>query len=53
VFGDNDASFTGQRAAYALANRLSAAGVPTAVRIPHHVGDFADPLPTPTDKATA
>lgn len=43
VFGDNDASFTGQRAAFALAARLKTMGVQAEVRIPEQLGDFADP----------
>lgn len=43
VFGDNDANFTGQMAAYSLANRLSLKGIKTEVRIPARVGsDWAD-----------
>ena len=50
VFGDHDASFTGQAAAFALAKRLNAQGVKAEVRIPDQVGDFADPIPS-TQKA--
>jgi putative DNA primase/helicase len=43
VFGDNDENFTGQMAAYALANRLALKGIKTEVRIPAKVGtDWAD-----------
>lgn len=43
VFGDNDENFTGQTAAYSLANRLSLKGIKTEVRIPAKVGtDWAD-----------
>ncbi len=41
VFGDNDTSFTGQAAAYALAKRLKLAGLDCEVRIPDR-GDWAD-----------
>ena len=43
VFGDNDENFTGQTAAYSLANRLALKGIKTEVRIPATVGtDWAD-----------
>lgn len=38
VFGDNDASGTGQAAAWALAKRLISGGVETEVRIPSRAG---------------
>lgn len=47
VFGDNDASFTGQRAAYVLAHRLAngKGKIPVEVRFPPEFGmDFADLL---------
>ena len=43
VFGDNDANFVGQAAAFALAKRLRIAGMDVEVRIPDAVGtDWAD-----------
>ncbi|CAG4889442.1 DUF7146 domain-containing protein [Paraburkholderia gardini] len=43
VFGDNDENFTGQTAAYSLANRLSLKGIKTEVRIPAKTGtDWCD-----------
>lgn len=43
VFGDHDASFAGQKAAYALAYRLHSKGMPVDVRIPETPGtDWAD-----------
>lgn len=44
VFGDNDASFTGQEAAYRLARRLTTKGLDTAVEIPERAKDWADVL---------
>lgn len=38
IFGDNDASFAGQRAAYALAQRAAEAGAKVTVRIPPITG---------------
>ena len=43
VFGDNDASFTGQAAAYRLAQKLTAKKITVEVRIPEDTGkDWAD-----------
>jgi putative DNA primase/helicase len=45
VFGDNDENFTGQAAAYKLANRLSLAGLKVEVRLPKIAGtDWADAI---------
>ncbi len=43
IFGDNDANYTGQAAAYQLARRLSLKKIITHVRIPAEIGtDWAD-----------
>lgn len=43
IFGDNDATFTGQASAYTLARRLKLAGLSVEVRIPEPVGaDWCD-----------
>jgi putative DNA primase/helicase len=43
IAGDNDASFTGQAAAYRLARRLVREGLVVEIQIPEHVGkDWAD-----------
>jgi putative DNA primase/helicase len=45
IYADNDASFTGQKAAYTLANRLKREGKKVFVEIPKEVGtDFLDEL---------
>lgn len=45
IFGDNDASFTGQKAAYVLANRLKKEGINVSVVIPDKTdSDFADEI---------
>lgn len=43
IFGDHDAKFGGQKAAYTLAHRLSVTGISVSVEIPQTVGyDWAD-----------
>ena len=42
VFGDNDANYAGQEAAYRLAHTLHRKGLIVKVMIPADVGDFAD-----------
>jgi putative DNA primase/helicase len=44
IYGDNDASFTGQEAGFRLAKRLVAKGLEVAVKIPERVKDWADVL---------
>ena len=45
IWGDNDASMTGQVAAYALAKKIIARGILAEVRIPPQVGtDWLDVL---------
>jgi putative DNA primase/helicase len=38
VFGDNDAKYAGQAAAFALARKLSAKGMKASVKIPPIIG---------------
>jgi len=45
IFGDNDGNFTGQKAAYTLANRLSLKNLIVTVDIPG-AGDWADVVKT-------
>lgn len=43
IFGDNDAKFAGQKAAYCAAHRIACKGFPVSVKIPEGVGeDWAD-----------
>lgn len=42
VFGDNDSSFAGQAAAFALAHKLRIEGLHVDVRIPDEEGDWND-----------
>jgi len=51
VFGDNDAGFTGQSSAYALAHRLATRGRTVTVAIPPQVGDWNDVLMARMERA--
>ena len=42
IIGDNDASFTGQAAAYVLAKKLVLSGIKARVVIPETIGDWRD-----------
>lgn len=44
IFGDNDANFAGQKAAYKLANKLYLKDCIVDVQIPETVGDWADEI---------
>lgn len=44
VFGDNDANFAGQKAAFALAHRLKLRGLAVEVKIPRTAGDWLDAI---------
>jgi len=39
IFSDNDRNYTGQAAAYQLANRIAIRGIPVEVYVPHKAGD--------------
>lgn len=48
IFADNDSTYTGQKSAYTLANRLSLRGMTVTVEVPPMVGmDWADMLNMP------
>jgi putative DNA primase/helicase len=54
IYGDNDANFVGQKAAYNLANRLSREGKKVFVEIPNKFGeDFLDVLSRKQSETTA
>ncbi|MEJ8571262.1 DUF7146 domain-containing protein [Microbaculum marinum] len=51
VFGDNDESYAGQSAAYALGHRLAAKGWRVSVAIPPQPGDWNDVLQAKLEQA--
>lgn len=54
VFGDHDLNYTGQAAAYALANKLTAArGLRAIVELPPRPGDWNDELTNPSLETAA
>lgn len=53
VFGDRDANYTGQWAAYSLARRMVRSGLECAVLLPEHPGDWNDVLAAKLSKKAA
>lgn len=54
IFGDNDANFTGQAAAYDLAKRLAASGICSEIKIPEQIGhDWNDVWCSQRERAAA
>jgi putative DNA primase/helicase len=53
IYADNDRNYTGQSAAYRLANRLSLAGIKVLVFIPDMFGDWNDFLLSNRNRAIA
>lgn len=54
IFGDNDESFTGQKAAFTLARRLHGSGVKALVHLPEYADtDFADVLKESINNSTS